>query len=131
MGKLRVTHDDESYVLDEFYKSMMFQQIMDGDFSRDERDMLLVISRKTIHYNKWYDRLGIYWLSQAVGIGHNKTRQIIRQLEAKGLIEVEHSKGGRTESNKRFSKFALANDLVFLVVRKWIEVKEDNGFYLE
>lgn len=128
--KLQITYNDECFELDEFFKSMMFQQIMDGDFNRDERDMLLVISRKTIHFNKWYDRLGIYWLSKAIGIGQNKTREVIKQLIAKGLIEVEQSKGGRTESNKRFSKFSLSNELVFLVVDKWIKIKEKNNYFI-
>lgn len=130
MSKLKVTKSEETIELDEFYKSMMFQRIMDGDFNRDERDVLLVIFRKTLHFDKWYDNLGIYWLAKAVGIGQNKLRQTIRQLEAKGLIEVERSKGGRTYSPNKYHRFFFAKDLIFLVVDKWIEIKEDNGFYI-
>ncbi|MDM5264564.1 hypothetical protein PF327_10200 [Sulfurovum sp. XTW-4] len=128
MSKLSVTYHGEKYELDEFYKSLLFQRIMDGDFNRDERDVLLVIFRKTLHFDKWYDRLGIYWLSKAVGIGQNKLRQTLKQLEAKGLLEVEHSKGGRTNGNQKFSQFSLANDFIFLIVDKWLDIKMDNDF---
>jgi len=128
MSKLSVTHHGEEYELDEFYKSLLFQRIMDGDFNRDERDVLLVVFRKTLHFDKLHDRLGIYWLSKAVGIGQNKLRQTLKQLEAKGLLAIEHSKGGRTDSNQKFSQFSLANDFISLIVDKWINIKIDNDF---
>ena len=130
MSRLQVTQNDETIELDEFYKSMMFQRIMDGDFNRDERDVMLVIFRKTLHFDKWYDHLGIHWLSESVGICQSKLRKTIKQLEAKGLIEIERSKGGRIDSHKKFSKFSLANDFIFLVIREWVEIKEDNDFYI-
>lgn len=131
MSNLQVTYQGDKITLDEFYKSMMFQRIMDDNFSRDERDVMLVIFRKTLHFDKWEDRLGIYWLSESVGVCQSKLRKTIKQLKAKGLIEVEPSKGGRTDSSKRFSKFSLANDFIFIVVREWYEVKEEQGFYIE
>lgn len=130
MSKLQVTYNGDEITLDEFYKSMMFQRIMDGDFSRDERDVMLVILRKTLHFDKWYDYLGIHKLSQSVGVGENKLRKTINQLEAKGLIEIERSKGGRIDSPKKYNKFSLADNLIFLVVDKWIQVKENNDFYI-
>jgi len=130
VSKLQVTYQGDDITLDEFYKSMMFQRIMDGDFSRDERDVMLVVFRKTLHFDKWNDHLGIYWLSESVGICQSKLRKTIKQLEAKGLIEIERSKGGRIDSHKKFSKFNLANDFIFLVVREWVEIKEDNDFYI-
>jgi len=131
MSKLSVIRNEEKITLDEFFKSMMFQRIMDGDFNRDERDLMLVIFRKTIHFDKWYDHLGIYWLSKAVGICQSKLRKTIKQLEAKGLIEVKRSKGGRTDSNKKFSRFSLSEDFIFLTVDNWIQVKEEQGFYID
>ena len=131
MSKLSVIRNEEKITLDEFFKSMMFQRIMDGDFNRDERDLMLVIFRKTIHFDKWYDHLGIYWLSKAVGICQSKLRKTIKQLEAKGLIKVKRSKGGRTDSNKKFSRFSLSEDFIFLTVDNWIQVKEEQGFYID
>jgi len=131
LSKLSVIRNEEKITLDEFFKSMMFQRIMDGDFNRDERDLMLVIFRKTIHFDKWYDHLGIYWLSKAVGICQSKLRKTIKQLEAKGLIEVKRSKGGRTDSNKKFSRFSLSEDFIFLTVDNWIQVKEEQGFYID
>lgn len=130
MSSLSVKYHGESIKLDEFYKSLLFQRIMDGDFNRDERDVLLVVFRKTVHFDKWYDRLSIYAFSKAVGICQSKLRQTITQLEAKGLLEVDKSKGGRTDSTKKYNKFSLSKDLIFLVSDRWLEIKEENGYYL-
>ncbi len=130
MNKLTYTYQGEKYKLDEFYKTLMFQRIMDSDFNRNERDVLLVIFRKTLHFNKNSDRLGHYWLSKNTGIGEQSLRTVIRQLEAKNLLCVERSKGGRTQSLKKFHKFSLSSDLIFIVFEKWLEVKVDNDFLL-
>lgn len=128
MSSLSVKYHGESIKLDEFYKSLLFQRIMDGDFNRDERDVLLVVFRKTVHFDKWYDHLAIYAFSKAVGICQSKLRQTITQLEAKGLLDVEKSTGGRTDSIKKYNKFSLSNDLIFLVADRWLEIKEENGY---
>lgn len=130
MSSLSVTYSGESVKLDEFYKSLLFQLIMDGSFNRDERDVLLVVFRKTIHFDKWDDRLAIFKFSKDVGVCQSKLRQTIMQLEAKGLLEVHKSKGGRTDSIKKYNKFSLSRDLVTLVTDKWIEIKESHGHYL-
>ena len=130
MSTLLVTYQDEQIPLDEFFKSMMFQRIMDGGFSRDERDVMLVIFRKTIHFNKWDDYLGIHWLTKDVGISLTKLRQTIKQLEAKGLIEVEKSKGGSGNKKERFNKFSLSLELLTLVINDWLNIKDENGFII-
>jgi len=130
MANLKVTFRECEITLDEFYKSMMFQRVMDGDFSRDERDLMLVISRKTLHFDKWYDHLSIHWLAGAVGMCQSKLRKTIKQLEAKGLVEVERSKGGRIDSPKKYSKFSLSDELIFIVVDDWHKIKEEQGFYI-
>ena len=128
MSDLCYSSDYGDIELDNFFKTLMFQRIMDGDFNRDERDVLLVISRKTIHFNKWSDRIGIYTLSKLVGVGLAKTRQTLKQLEAKGLLDIERSKGGRTDSTKKYSEFSLSRDLIGLVVDKWENTKIENDF---
>ena len=131
MGSLIVNLDGDKYNVDEFFKSLMFQRIMDGDFSRDERDVLLVIFRKTVHFNKWYDHLGIYFLSKAVGVGQAKLRKVLTQLKEKGLIDIEQSKGGKTDSNKKFSKFSISENLIFLVADRWVDIKIEKDYDLE
>ena len=126
--KLQYQYLGDSVELDEFFKTLMFQKIMDSGFSQAERDVLLVVLRQTIHYNKWSDRISIHHLSQLVGVGIAKLRKTIKQLEAKGLLEIQKSKGGRTESTSRFSKFSLSNELISLVVNHWLEIKWENGF---
>ena len=126
--KLRYEYLGDNIELDEFFKTLMFQKIMDSGFSQAERDMLLVVLRQTIHYNKWSDRISVHRLSQLVGVGTAKLRQTIKQLEAKGLLEIQQSKGGRTESALRFSKFSLSNELISIVAKYWLEIKWENGF---
>jgi len=129
MAKLTLTHNHIKYKLDEFYKSMMFQYIMDMDsINRDERDILLFIFRKTIHFNKYSDRLGIYFISKSVGIGQVKTRQIIKQLEALELIHVERSTGGRIKSEKKFHLFSLHNSVIEIIFTGWLDIKDSKNF---
>ena len=128
--KLTFEYMGDRIILDEFFKTLMFQQIMDARFSQSERDVLLVILRQTIHYSKFSDRICIHHLSVLVGVGLAKLRQTLKQLEAKGLLTIEQSKGGRTESRKKFSKFSLSQELISLVVKNWIEIKENNEFEL-
>jgi predicted transcriptional regulator len=122
-----MTDGDTEIELDEFFKSLMFQRIMDGDFSRNERDTLLVIFRKTLHFEKVKDSIGMHWLAKAVGIGANTLRDTIEQLEAKGLISIGRSKGGRGGARK-FNTFAISNYMILDVYRHWEEIKLDNDF---
>ncbi|RUM45482.1 MAG: hypothetical protein DSY46_02845 [Hydrogenimonas sp.] len=130
MSGLIFTFNDEDFEIDEFYKSLMFQEIMDGGFSRNERDVMLVIFRKTVHFNKWSDRIGNHWLCKAVGIGENTLRATLRQLEAKGLIDIKRSSGGRSISPKRFSLFSLSDEFATMVFNRWLKAKEENGFFV-
>lgn len=128
MNTLTVTAGDENIQLDEFYKSLLFQHIMDDNYPRNERDTLLVILRKTIHFNKWSDRIATYWLTKSIGVSENTLRDTIKSLEAKGLLTVDRSKGGRTTSAKKYNSFALSNDLLLMMFDKWYQIKEENGF---
>ncbi len=116
-------------VLDEFYKSLMFQYIMDGDFNRNERDILLVIFRKTVHFEKWEDRISMYALCKAVGISETTLRATLERLEEKCLINIKRSKGGKcVYSNKKYNAFSLHTYLINAVYQKWEETKLENGF---
>lgn len=131
MANLTLTHNNKKYKLDEFYKSLMFQYIMDMDsINKDERDILLLIFRKTIHFNKYSDRLGIYFISKSVGIGQVKTRKIIKQLEYLELIYVERSTGGRIKSEKKFHLFSLHDSTIETIFFAWLGVKGDKNFYV-
>ncbi len=93
--------------LNHFFKSIAFQVIFDNDFDRDERDLLLVLFRQTLHFNKVWDRMPIYELSEKSGISERKTKEALARLEAKALIDVVHSKGGRSSSRKRFNAYRI------------------------
>jgi len=119
--------EQEEIELDEFYKSLMFQEILDGEFTKYEKYVLLVILRKTLHFNKWRDRLAMFWLSKATGISLPKLRETIKQLEYKGLLNVRHSKGGRTSKADKFNEYSLSDALLFKVFNEWADIKEEYG----
>lgn len=128
MSKLTVQYEGEEERLDEFFKSLVFQQIIDSKSSAGEKLILSVIFRKTLHYDKWEDTIAMHWLSASVSICESKTRRIIKQLEAKGLITVTRSKGGKGNGAKRFHTFSLSNDFIFIIVDKWANIKGENNF---
>ncbi len=113
--------------LDEFYKSLVFQHIMDGDFSRNERDTLLVIFRKTIHFEKWTDRIAVHSLCKSVGICETTLRATLLTLEEKCLVKIKRSRGGKCSCDKKYNSYGLHNYLLELVFRKWEEIKLENG----
>ena len=117
--------------LDEFFKSLMFQKIMDMDLSRNERDVLLVIFRKTIHFEKWKDRIAMYWLSKACGVSLTTLRVTLERLENKSLIDIEKSTGGKSDSNKKYNEFSISNYLIESIYDKWENIKIDNNFYTD
>jgi Fe2+ or Zn2+ uptake regulation protein len=131
-SNLKIGNEDNGYaLLDEFFKSLMFQQVMDSDLSRNERDVLLVIFRKTIHYEKWNDRISMYWLSKTVGISLTTLRVTLGRLENKSFIDVTRSTGGKTVSSKKYNEFSIHTYLVNMVFKKWEEIKLDNGFDIQ
>jgi len=123
-NKLKINQTE----IDEFFKSLCFQDIMDSELDRNERDLLLVIFRKTIHFDKWQDRIAIYWLSQAVGISEKTLRATLKRLESKSFIDVEISKGGKSSSSKKYNGYSLNNYFLERVFRKWENIKIDNNF---
>lgn len=131
MGLYARTPEKERVKLDEFFKSLMFQKIMDSDFTRNERDMLLVIFRKTIHYDKWEDNLSKNWLIKAIGISENTLKITQTQLINKSLLVIKQSKGGRTKSPSRFNSYSIGSYLIDSVYTKWISIKENYNIPLE
>lgn len=128
-SNLRFGNKEEGYAnLDEFFKSLMFQQIMDGDLNRNERDVLLVVFRKTIHYEKWADRIAMYWLTKATGISESTLRATLERLESKGLLDIKRSTGGKSKSAKKYNEFSLSTYLINSVYQKWTTIKLENGF---
>lgn len=131
-NNLKVGNKEDGYaILDEFFKSLMFQRIMDADLNRNERDVLLVIFRKTIHYEKWTDRISMYWLSKAVGISDTTLRAAIERLENKSFIDVVRSTGGKSTSSKKYNEFSIHTYFVNMVFQKWEDIKLDNGFSIQ
>lgn len=127
-SSLSFGNEEEGYKkLDEFFKSLMFQQIMDSELSRNERDVLLVIFRKTIHFEKWRDRISMHWLSKAVGISDTTLRITLSRLEEKSLIEIKRSPGGKSNNSYKFNEFKINTYFTSMVMRKWEMIKVENG----
>lgn len=131
-NNLRVGNEEHGYaILDEFFKSLMFQQIMDSDLNRNERDVMLVIFRKTIHYEKWSDRISMHWLCKAVGISDTTLRVTLERLENKSFLDVTRSTGGKSKSSKKYNEFKIHTYFINMVYERWETIKEDNGFTIQ
>ncbi len=113
--------------VDHFFKSLTFQVLFDKNFNRDERDILLVIFRKTTHFNKMWDRLSIQEISEISGLYEKKTKDILKRLESKAFIDVIHSKGGRGSSRERFNAYRLGLYLFDDIFKKYNQAKRDHG----
>lgn len=114
--------------LDEFFKSLMFQHIMDSDLQRNERDVLLVVLRKTIHYDKWTDKISMHWLGKAAGLSDNTLRTAVKELIKKDILNIKRSNGGKTKSPNKFNEFSLNDEFINIVFMKWINIKIINNF---
>ena len=129
MGKLALTQDGERYELDEFYKSLLFQHIMDLKLPPVETSFCMVLLRQTLHYGKWHDFLAISRIAREIGTAPARARKIISSLEEKEIITVGRSNGGGTKSPHRFHEFEFSDKLIFEVFDKWLTCKEDLGVY--
>ena len=105
-NKNTITPNDYGFI-DDSFKSLMFQKIMDLKISRNERDILIVIFRKTISSNKWSGRVSMYMLANDVGISDTTLRLTLNMIEAKKLIEINRSSGGKSEDDKKYNEFKL------------------------
>jgi len=125
-AKLTMTYDGISYPLDNFYKSLLFQEIMDSDLLKEEKNVLLVISRKTIHFNKWVDYISNYQMVKMTGLTRLLLKRTVYQLESKGVITVSKSSGGRGGVDSRLNGYSISDDLIFKVGRYWVDYSEIN-----
>ena len=123
---LVMTTGGEDHAMDNFYKSLMFQEIMDGDLLKEEKNVLLVISRKTLHYGKWVDYISNYQMVKMTGLYREILKRTISQLESKGIITVSKSSGVRGGVEEKLNGYSLSTDYIFLVCNKWLDYKEEN-----
>ncbi len=111
--------------VDNHYKSFWFKYIFDGNFDRDERGVLLVILRNTIFADRLWDILPIKELSERSGVSKRKTKEAIKRLEARSIIEADHSRSGA--SKKKFKGYRLS--LHLLVVFSTAEELNDGQLH--
>ena len=111
-----------------FYKSLMFQAILDNEFDRDERDVLLVIFRKTLHYNKQWDYISVGELSYLSGASERKTKEAVKRLESKAFIDVRRYKGGRSQSRSRFNAYRISAYMYEDINNKYRSARRDHDF---
>ena len=130
MGNLILERNDEEYLIDEFYKSLLFQHICDLDLEPVQTSFCMMLLRQTLHYGKWSDNLAIYRISKAIGTAPARARRVIAELEAMEIISVTRSTGGRTDSPSRFNEFEFSNRLIFTVFDLWLTCKENLGAYV-
>ncbi len=126
-----VVEDDDgglegAVVVDDFFKSLMFQKIMDNEgLNKNELLLMLVIFRRTVHFNKWTDKISMNRLSKETRLGLNTLRKTIDSLRNKVLIAGNKSKGGRTQDIGKYNEFGFTIAFAHEVFLQFKEIREE------
>ena len=72
-------------------QSILFKKIMDGNYTRAERAVLLLMSRKSIHFDSLMFAISMQDFKEAVEIGMPALRKAISAVEAKEVLRVRRS----------------------------------------
>ncbi len=91
-----------------FDKCIMYQVIEDMTLTINERSIIHVIFRKTIHYNKLWDRISLGQFQNRMKIKPQSLRNLLTDMAEKDLIIIRRSKGGRAKENRKiFNAYSL------------------------
>ena len=125
---LNVTYNEQSISLDRFFESLVYRHIIDSDLPINEKNILMFVTRKTIGYDKINDNIGFKEFTWNTKLSESTVRKIIKELVSKELLTKEVSRGGKSNSRARYTKYQLHRELLSPLIDYWIEIKEDNGF---
>lgn len=128
---LNITYNEQEIALDRFFETLVYRHIIDSELTLNEKSILMFITRKTIGFDKLEDNIGFKEFTWNLTISEKTIRKVLSQLIDKGFLIKEVSRGGKTESRARYSKYKLGNNLLPSIIDYWIEIKEDNGFYYD
>ena len=123
-----IIYDDIEYEVDSFFECLVYRSIVDVKLDPIDNSILLFICRKTIGFQKTFDRLAVSYLCNEVGISQSTFKKRIARLISENLIHRTSSTGGHTYSASKYSEYRLGNKIIVPILENWYKIKEDNGF---
>lgn len=123
-----ITYNNEEINLDYFFESLLYRHLIDMKIKPIQKSILLFIARKTIGFKKITDRIGIKEFEWNLEVKDYTIKKNLRELYEAGIININYSNGGKTQSRERFNEYQISNNLLSQLVDEWLEIKENNDF---
>ena len=125
---MSITYNIEEINLDYFFESLLYRHLIDMKIKPIQKSILLFIARKTIGFKKTTDRIGIKEFEWKLEVKDYTIKKNLKELYEDGIIDINYSNGGKTQSRERFNEYQISNNILSQLVDEWLEIKEKNDF---
>lgn len=125
---MSITYNNEEINLDYFFESLLYRHLIDMKIKPIQKSILLFIARKTIGFKKVTDRIGIKEFEWKLEVKDYTIKKNLKELYEDGIIDINYSNGGKTQSRERFNEYQISNNILSQLVDEWLEIKEKNDF---
>ena len=102
-----ITYNNEEINLDYFFESLLYRHLIDMKIKPIQKSILLFIARKTIGFKKITDRIGIKEFEWNLEVTDHTVKKNLRELYEAGIININYSNGGKTQSRERFNEYQI------------------------
>ena len=123
-----IPYNNEEINVDYFFESLLYRHLIDMKIKPIQKSILLFIARKTIGFKKITDRIGIKEFEWSLEVKDYTIKKNIKELYEAGIIDINYSNGGKTQSRERFNEYQISDNLLSQLIDKWLEIKENNDF---
>ena len=123
-----ITYNNEEINLDYFFESLLYRHLIDMKIKPIQKSILLFIARKTIGFKKINDHIGIKEFEWNLETSSHTIKKNLKELYETGIININYSNGGKTQSRERFNEYQISNNILSELIDKWLEIKENNDF---
>lgn len=123
-----IPYNNEEINVDYFFESLLYRHLIDMKIKPIQKSILLFIARKTIGFKKTTDRIGIKEFEWKLEVKDYTIKKNLKELYEDGIIDINYSNGGKTQSRERFNEYQISNNILSQLVDKWLEIKEKNDF---
>ena len=125
---MSIPYNNEEINVDYFFESLLYRHLIDMKIKPIQKSILLFIARKTIGFKKTTDRIGIKEFEWKLEVKDYTIKKNLKELYEDGIIDINYSNGGKTQSRERFNEYQISNNILSQLVDEWLEIKEKNDF---
>ena len=125
---MSIPYNNEEINVDYFFESLLYRHLIDMKIKPIQKSILLFIARKTIGFKKTTDRIGIKEFEWKLEVKGYTIKKNLKELYEDGIIDINYSNGGKTQSRERFNEYQISNNILSQLVDEWLEIKEKNDF---